>query len=239
MAHVPKELSRLRSQLVAAGAAADANAMADILGEFYVGIHSLGGEAERADLRAVYHLSWGVEKLIRKLLEKPNASASAILHTVAAALDVMEELCRRQARWDPRNPPLSILVVDDDPIALRTMSNALQLGFGRPDCAESGEAAITTTSAKAYDVIFLDVLMPGMDGFATCPKIRETSLNSTTRYLCHQSFRPVSAGKIRPCRRQRFHRQTSDPGRNCSDGFDLGVARPTRQRPGQTRPRHG
>jgi CheY-like chemotaxis protein len=163
------------------------------LGEFYVRIHSLSGEADQANLRAVYHLTWGLEKLTRKLLEKPTESSASILHTARAALDVIEELCGRKAKWDPCNPPIRILVVDDDPIALRAMSNALQLGFGRPDTAQSGEAAIAATSEKEYDVIFLDVLMPGMDGFAACPKIRETNLNPTTPVLFVTSLADASA----------------------------------------------
>ena len=52
--------------------------------------------------------------------------------------------------------------------------------MGKPEIAESGEAALALAETRAFDVIFLDVIMPGMDGFATCSKIRESSLNSTT-----------------------------------------------------------
>jgi CheY-like chemotaxis protein len=33
---------------------------------------------------------------------------------------------------------------------------------------------------KTFDAIFLDVQMPGMDGFVTCAKIHETALNART-----------------------------------------------------------
>jgi CheY-like chemotaxis protein len=33
---------------------------------------------------------------------------------------------------------------------------------------------------KAFDLIFMDVIMPGTDGFQACDKIRETSLNENT-----------------------------------------------------------
>jgi CheY-like chemotaxis protein len=45
---------------------------------------------------------------------------------------------------------------------------------------ESGEAALALAAERAFDVIFLDVVMPGMDGFAVCTKIRGTIANRNT-----------------------------------------------------------
>jgi CheY-like chemotaxis protein len=72
------------------------------------------------------------------------------------------------------------LVVDDDPVARRAISGALQLALEKPESAESGEAAVARAAEKSFDMIFLDILMPGMDGFTTCSKIHETSGNSKT-----------------------------------------------------------
>ena len=73
-----------------------------------------------------------------------------------------------------------ILVVDDDPIALRAVAGSLQLVFGR---AESGEAAVDLAAEMPFDLIFLDVVMPGMDGFETCAKIHQTDANRQTPIL--------------------------------------------------------
>jgi CheY-like chemotaxis protein len=75
---------------------------------------------------------------------------------------------------------LRALVVDDEPLTRRAISNALQLTFGKPDSAENGEAAVALAQSKIFDVIFLDIMMPEMDGFQTCAKIRETKLNGAT-----------------------------------------------------------
>ena len=50
----------------------------------------------------------------------------------------------------------------------------------QPDLAVNGEAALVHVAEKAYDVIFLDVHMPGMDGFELCTKIRASDLNRAT-----------------------------------------------------------
>jgi CheY-like chemotaxis protein len=73
-----------------------------------------------------------------------------------------------------------MLVVDDDLVARRVIVGALQTVFARPENVENGEAALALAQEKPFDVIFLDVVMPGMDGFEVCSKIRDTIPNRTT-----------------------------------------------------------
>src|SRR5205807_1994499 len=81
---------------------------------------------------------------------------------------------------DLRRPTPRLLVVDDDPVACRALSGALQLNFGKPASAASGETALALAAATSFDLVFLDVRMPGMDGFETCSKLHETAANSLT-----------------------------------------------------------
>ena len=78
------------------------------------------------------------------------------------------------------NPPIQMLVVDDDLIARRALAVALQTAFKKPESVETGEEAVALAVEKSFDVIFLDVQMPGMDGFEACSKIRETVSNRLT-----------------------------------------------------------
>jgi diguanylate cyclase (GGDEF)-like protein len=65
-----------------------------------------------------------------------------------------------------------VLVVDDDPMIRVLVSESLrQLGMFVEE-AEHGEMAVETIRHSQPDVILLDVLMPGMDGFDTCAAIR-------------------------------------------------------------------
>ena len=66
-----------------------------------------------------------------------------------------------------------ILVVDDQEPNVRVVGNILgELGFTIVP-ATSGEQALRRLSAKLPDLVLLDVLMPGMDGFEVCRQIRE------------------------------------------------------------------
>lgn len=69
--------------------------------------------------------------------------------------------------------PGKILVVDDDPVNLLLTCQTLSgEGFATTE-AESGEAALAAFAAAPQDLVLLDVIMPGIDGFETCTRIRE------------------------------------------------------------------
>lgn len=69
--------------------------------------------------------------------------------------------------------PARILVVDDQEANVRVVGNILgELGFTIVP-ATSGEQALRRLTAKLPDLVLLDVLMPGMDGFEVCRQIRE------------------------------------------------------------------
>ena len=42
-----------------------------------------------------------------------------------------------------------------------------------PEVASSGEAALAMSAQREYDVVLLDLMLPGIDGFATCRRMRE------------------------------------------------------------------
>lgn len=68
----------------------------------------------------------------------------------------------------------SVLVVDDSPTVRAFMRQKLAPFRFDVDYAESGEKAIDMTQAKHYTCIFLDILMPGMDGYQVCKRIKSS-----------------------------------------------------------------
>ncbi len=128
-----------------------------------------------------YQLSAALEGLFRKLLQNSSHATPSTLVTMAAAVELLNDLCVPGMKADlALNPPLHMLVVDDDLVARRVMVGALQTAFKKPESVENGEAALALAQEKPFDVIFLDVVMPGMDGFEVCSKIRDTVPNRAT-----------------------------------------------------------
>jgi two-component system OmpR family response regulator len=76
-----------------------------------------------------------------------------------------------------------ILIVEDE---LR-MAGLIRRGFVKEglaaDVAPTGEEALVSAAAHAYDAIVLDVMLPGIDGFETCRRLRETGVWSPVLML--------------------------------------------------------
>jgi two-component system KDP operon response regulator KdpE len=68
-----------------------------------------------------------------------------------------------------------ILVVDDDPQIRRVMRIMLTGQGYEVDDARTGEAALDVLTKHRFDLVLLDISMPGMGGLETCRAIRETS----------------------------------------------------------------
>ncbi|MFN8613428.1 MAG: response regulator [Vulcanimicrobiota bacterium] len=65
-----------------------------------------------------------------------------------------------------------ILVVDDDEHILRSLSQYLELEDFQVVSASSGPEALTLFQQEKPDLLVLDVMMPGMDGFQVLEKLR-------------------------------------------------------------------
>lgn len=69
----------------------------------------------------------------------------------------------------------TVLVVDDYRPAKQMLGASLSAlpQIGEIDFASSGEEALKKVVSRKYDLIFLDVTMPGLNGFETCARIRD------------------------------------------------------------------
>jgi len=68
-----------------------------------------------------------------------------------------------------------ILIVDDEPRYLRLLEANLRTEGYEVVTAQDGLQALEVFSSNPIDLVLLDVMMPRMDGFATCQRIREFS----------------------------------------------------------------
>jgi DNA-binding response OmpR family regulator len=73
---------------------------------------------------------------------------------------------------EPMNPRDIVLLVDDSPEALGFLTEALEQSGFSVLIATSGQAALNIVERITPDIILLDAIMPSMDGFETCRRLK-------------------------------------------------------------------
>jgi len=76
-----------------------------------------------------------------------------------------------------------ILVVDDEPAVRESLDRALRLEGHQVDLAVNGEQALRAIGDRPPDAVVLDVMMPVLDGLATCRAVRAAGLRTPVLML--------------------------------------------------------
>jgi two-component system nitrogen regulation response regulator NtrX len=72
----------------------------------------------------------------------------------------------------------SILIVDDEPGVRSALGGVLRDEGYEVDAVDSGESCLDRLARQAYDVVVLDIWLPGMDGLATLARMRERQIEA-------------------------------------------------------------
>ena len=68
--------------------------------------------------------------------------------------------------------PARVLIVDDDPTALEALNMRLSEEYFEVATASDGEQALQHMKSDPPDIVLLDIVMPGIDGYEVCERIR-------------------------------------------------------------------
>ncbi len=74
---------------------------------------------------------------------------------------------------DRENSAYKILIVDDIPKNIQILGNILSRENYQIAYAQLGEEALTILEKQLFDLILLDIMMPGMDGYEVCKKLKQ------------------------------------------------------------------
>ena len=79
----------------------------------------------------------------------------------------------------PNCPSYSILIADDQPFNIQVLGNLLKQAQFHVLVAESGQAVLERAQTALPDLILLDVIMPGLNGFETCRRLKANPLTQS------------------------------------------------------------
>ena len=83
---------------------------------------------------------------------------------------------RDASRGDNPGVNESLLVVEDDPSLREVIGIGLEGEGFRVTLAEDGPSALLAFASQTPDLVLLDVMLPGLDGFSVCRELRKVSL---------------------------------------------------------------
>lgn len=172
--HTAKTMATLR-QLNEAFAGVEDRATQDTrLLEFYRKVHFVTALAGQAGCSRIALLLNALEALLLELHEKPEHINASSRQTIAITLNFLAGLLAQADRDTVTSGFYArALVVDDEPISARAASSALhRAGFNVVTLHES-VVALAKLRKENFDLILLDIVMPGLDGLEVCQRVRE------------------------------------------------------------------
>ncbi|MBI3870462.1 MAG: response regulator [Verrucomicrobia bacterium] len=174
-------LTQVRHNLLELSKASNEQGHAGMLGELHKQIRSLGGNAGFAGFQPAADLCSAFEILLKELAEKPKNYNPSLQRTVANTVDVLTDLLVRRLEGNLLEDPVpSILVVDDEVLSRRAVTFALEKARLKATELSDSREALSLASKQPFDLIFLDVQMPEINGFDLCAQIRAQVVNQKT-----------------------------------------------------------
>jgi CheY-like chemotaxis protein len=142
----------------------------------------LAGAASVAGFREFARLANALEALFIKLHQKPANIMPSVIRTIAHAVDLLAVLFDHATKSEVEMLPISptILVVDDEVISREAICSAIEQADIRAVSVDVPKNAERLLQETQFDLIFLDVEMPGISGLDLCARIRKMATNRAT-----------------------------------------------------------
>lgn len=152
-----------------------------LLLDLHRAIHQLTDTVSAAGFNAMAQMACALDTMAKEMQGNPLRINPSSLRTASQGVEVLAELSERTSRHLDEGIAASlILVVDDEAVARETTCTALERANLRAVSVDDPALALKLAEENRFDLIFMDVQMPRMNGFEVCRKLEETASNSDT-----------------------------------------------------------
>jgi CheY-like chemotaxis protein len=172
ISRAPEMLGALRKELQALSRNSLDPTATRSLAELCRLLRLLTSNSGMAGFAVTAQLSSALEALARELQAKPSSINSSSIRTLAQGVDCLDSFFEHASdQLEHAKSPL-VLVLDDDAVLRHVISGSLERAGMRTLRLGDPLVALDILKENKFDTIFLDVNMPGMDGFELCEKLR-------------------------------------------------------------------
>jgi DNA-binding response OmpR family regulator len=153
-------------------------------------VHQTATVAGMAGLSAICQLASVLEALLSEIEVAPSKLTWSAVRTINQAVDLLPQLTGTiEARHPGTQWTPLVLTVDDEPVAREFLTTALESAHLNTLNVGDPELALRMCEQNHFDLAFLDVDMPQMNGFELCQRLHKTETNPTTPVVFVSSMR--------------------------------------------------
>lgn len=151
------------------------------LNDLYRKLHAVSGNAGLSGLRQISLLAAPLEVLLRELSVNPQQINSSVTRTVVQAVELLISLFEDNSEQTAAaTNSFNVLVVDDEEIVRRSVTYGLEKAQIHSFRVSEAQVALKVLSENRFDLLFIGIEMPGMNGLELCLKLRELPLQRET-----------------------------------------------------------
>ncbi|HTV40310.1 MAG TPA: response regulator [Candidatus Sulfotelmatobacter sp.] len=167
------EIARIREHCRAYVKSAGTEGASEPLSNLYQQVRFFATRAGLSGCVQIALVANAFEALLFDVRFKPSRATPSISQTFAQAVDCLERLCQaKDGGVREVIPRAKILVVDDDAVCNLAMTAALKRAHFEPVAVEDSTKVMTLAKSTQFDIVMLDINMPGMNGFELCKSLR-------------------------------------------------------------------
>jgi CheY-like chemotaxis protein len=137
----------------------------------------------------IAQLSSAFEALLFEVQRNLASVNSSVRHTISSTVALLvAALARAEAADEQCLSPTAVLVVDDDEVSSRALVLTLSRANLKATTVPDPFKALERLRRNAYDIVLLDINLPGMTGITLCEEMRKLPLQGKTQVIFITSY---------------------------------------------------